>query len=187
MPLGGTKSIKIDIRLITITNKDLKKMVEEGTFRQDFYYRINVVPIEIPPLREHKEDIVELSGVFLQRFNEKYRKDKFLDQEALSILEGYEWPGNIRELEHTIERLVVIGESGEITAEDVIFAIEGKQGATVAGSQTLQTLLDEYERKIFETAVKKYGSSRKIAAALGISQPTVLRKLNRLHIPLHTE
>ena len=180
--IGGSEVVKINIRLIATTNKDLLKMVEEGTFRRDFYYRLNVISISLPLLKERRQDIVALAGTFLSRFNEKYKKNKFFELEALARLESYEWPGNVRDLEHTIERLVVIGDQMEITADDVELAIHGERVSPVKEVGNLQDMLDAYERTILENAVKKYGSSRKIAEALGISQPTVLRKLKRLHI-----
>ena len=180
--IGGNEVVKIDIRVIATTNKDLLKMVNEGKFRRDFYYRLNVISISLPLLRERRQDIVALSGTFLNRFNEKYKKNKFFELEALARLESYEWPGNVRDLEHTIERLVVIGDQMEITADDVESAIHGERVSPEKEVGNLQDMLDAYERTILENAVNKYGSSRKIAKALGISQPTVLRKLKRLHI-----
>lgn len=182
--IGGSETIQIDIRVIATTNKDLKEMVSAGTFRQDLYYRLNVVSITLPPLRERRQDIVTLAGVFLNRFNEKYKKNKYFEFEALACLERYEWPGNVRDLEHTVERLVVIGEQREITEQDVEASIYGTRHSAQRKGGSLQEMMDAYERQILEDAVKKYASSRKIAKALGISQPTVLRKLKRLNIQL---
>lgn len=182
--IGGNEIVKIDIRVIATTNKNLTKMVEEGTVRQDFYYRLNVVSITLPPLRERRQDIVALAGTFLKRFNEKYKKNKIFELEALARLEAYEWPGNVRDLEHTIERLVVIGDQPEISVDDVDLAIHGERVSPVKEAVHLQDMLDAYERTILENAVKKYKSSRKIADTLGVSQPTVLRKLKRLNIKL---
>jgi TyrR family helix-turn-helix protein len=180
--VGGNEVVKLDVRVIASTNKNLGEMVEEGTFRRDFYYRLNVVPIQLPPLRERKEDIVALVGTFLDRFNKKYKKSKFFESAALLQLESYEWPGNVRDLEHTVERLVVIGDQPEINGEDVELAIHGEHISPVREQMKLQDMMDSYERRLLESAVKKYRSSRKVAEALGVSQPTVLRKMKRLNV-----
>lgn len=180
--LGGSEIIKIDIRVIATSNKDLRKMVDDGLFRRDFYYRLNVVSINIPPLRERREDIVALAGTFLDRFNNKYKRKKYFEPDAVSLLEAYEWPGNVRDLEHTIERLVVIGDQPEISGEDAELAINGERVSPVKETPKLQDMMDAYERKILENAAKKYKSSRKIAEVLGVSQPTILRKMKRLGI-----
>lgn len=108
--VGGTKPIKIDVRIIAATNRDLAKMLKEGEFREDLFYRLNVVPIEIPPLRERKEDISQLIFKFLDDFNKKYNKNKKIDLDTINFLESYDWPGNVRELKNLIERFVVISE-----------------------------------------------------------------------------
>lgn len=106
--LGGEKVIKVDVRIIAATNRDLKSMVEEGKFREDLYYRLNVVPVYVPPLRERREDIPILIEHFLESFNSKYGKKVRISPEALEVLMDYDWPGNVRELENTVERLVVM-------------------------------------------------------------------------------
>lgn len=180
--VGGNSMVKLDIRLIASTNKNLMEMVETGAFRRDFYYRLNVIPIQLPPLRDRKEDIVALSGTFLERFNKKYKKNKFFESAALVQLENYEWPGNVRDLEHTVERLVVIGEQPEISGDDVELAIHGDRVSPVKEQLKLQDMMDIYERQLLENAIKRYKSSRKMAEALGVSQPTILRKMKRLHL-----
>ncbi|BAL01261.1 putative TyrR family transcriptional regulator [Oscillibacter valericigenes Sjm18-20] len=180
--VGGNEIVKIDVRVIATSNKDLKQMVEDGLFRRDFYYRLNVISIHIPPLCERREDIVALAGTFLNRFNEKYKRSKFFEPYAITRLEAYNWPGNVRDLEHTVERLVVIGDQPEITGEDVELAINGDRISPVKELPNLQDMMDAYERQLLENAIKKYKSSRKTAEALGVSQPTILRKMKRLGI-----
>ncbi len=180
--VGGNEIVKIDIRIIATSNKDLKKMVEDGLFRRDFYYRLNVVSINIPPLRERREDIVALAGTFLNRANEKYKRSKFFEPSAITRLEAYEWPGNVRDLEHTVERLVIIGDQSEITGEDIEMAINGDRVSPVKEMPYLQDMMDAYERQLLENAAKKYKTSRKMAEALGVSQPTILRKMKHLGV-----
>ncbi len=117
--LGGTTPIKVDVRIISATNKNLEEMIEEGTFREDLYWRLNVVPIYIPPLRERKEDIPVLIEYFLDKFNKEYNKNVKISSESMKILLNYSWPGNVRELENIIERLVLLTEDGIIKEEDI--------------------------------------------------------------------
>lgn len=118
--LGGDRSHKIDVRIITTTNRDLKKMVREGTFREDLYYRLNVISMELPPLRERKEDLPDLVKFFVHKYSQVNHKPlKLLSEDAMRIIAGYEWPGNVRELEHTVERAVVLARGAEIEAPDL--------------------------------------------------------------------
>ncbi|MDD3165409.1 MAG: sigma 54-interacting transcriptional regulator [Oscillospiraceae bacterium] len=178
MRIGGSGAVKIDIRFIAASNRDLQTMVQEGTFREDLYYRLNVVPINLPPLRERDGDIPALAAAFLAKFNQKYDRDKFFEAGALLRLESHDWPGNVRDLEHTVERLVVIGEFSEITSADADAAITGNRVASAPLSGTdLRSMMDSYEKVIISNAIRKYHSTRKAAAALGISQPTFLRRM----------
>jgi Nif-specific regulatory protein len=117
--IGGNKPIKIDVRIIAATNKDLEKMVEEGTFREDLYYRLNVISIHIPPLRERKEDIPVFSYYFLDKFNKEYNRNLKFSDELLDVFLKYEWPGNIRQLQNTIERMVILTKNDTLTKEDI--------------------------------------------------------------------
>ena len=187
--VGGDSAVKIDIRFIAASNRDLKAMVQDGTFREDLYYRLNVVPLNLPPLKEREGDIPALAGAFLAKFNQKYSRDKFFEAGALLQLESYDWPGNVRDLEHTIERLVVIGEFSEITSADVNAAINGTRVAKepITGAD-LKTMMDSYEKVIISNAIHKYHSTRKAAAALNISQPTFQRRMKYFGItPPSTE
>src|SRR5699024_10947404 len=115
--VGSTETIPVDVQIITATNKDLKEQVKEGRFREDLYYRINVIPITIPPLRERPEDIPLLAFHFMEQLNKQYHKNYHLAPEALRLLEAYNWPGNIRELQNLMERIVVFADEDIITAE----------------------------------------------------------------------
>src|SRR5690606_9033702 len=118
--LGGTRTLRVDVRLIAATNRDLASMVQSGQFREDLYYRLNVVSIEMPPLRERKDDIVPLANSFIKKFSgELKKKIEGLEPEAQKLLMRYNWPGNIRELENTIERAMLLAESRAIRAEDL--------------------------------------------------------------------
>ena len=183
--VGGVDEIKIDLRIIAATNKNLMEMVHSGEFREDLFYRLNVISVKIPPLRERVDDILPLVETFLRRFNMKYEKNKFFDGPALRALEAHSWPGNVRELEHTIERLVVIGEGPAITELDVKLAL-GNDMRPVTGNkiETLDSAVERAERALLENAIAIYGSSRKIAAVLGVSQPTVLRKCKKYGLKL---
>ncbi|MFW6343850.1 MAG: sigma-54 interaction domain-containing protein, partial [Sediminispirochaetaceae bacterium] len=121
--VGDEKDISVDIKIIAATNKNLEQMVEEKLFREDLYYRLNVVPLEVPPLRERKEDIAPLIFSRIEKFNEKYHINKHLSKEALEVLEHYSWPGNIRELENVIERIMVSTKSEDIEEKDLPAAL----------------------------------------------------------------
>ncbi len=119
MRLGGTKSIKLNIRIIASTNQNLKEQIKNGKFREDLFYRLNVVPIDIEPLRKRTEDIPELIFEFLNIFNKKYNKNTRIEKEAVEVLIKYQWPGNIRELENFLKRIVVINTTGIITVREI--------------------------------------------------------------------
>lgn len=179
MRLGSTKSHEIDFRIIAATNRDLQAMVKSGDFRADLYYRINVIPIMIPPLRQRQDDILPLAYFFLDRFNKKYSLNRELDSSAKDIMLEYEWPGNVRELENLIERIVVTASSDIITPEDLPFNMNVKKAER---TYTLKNTLERYEKSILADAYKKYKNTYKVARALGINQSTVVRKLKKYQI-----
>ncbi|MBP1745367.1 MAG: pas modulated sigma54 specific transcriptional regulator, fis family, partial [Firmicutes bacterium] len=184
--VGGTRSIKIDVRIIAATNQKLEELIQAGKFREDLYYRLNVVPIKLPPLRERKEDIPLLANSFLEKFNEKYDKEKKFESLAMGAMEAYDWPGNVRELQNVIERLVVIGDEIYITYSHIA-NILGKSGVKVSlegSNMTLRQAVDMFERQIIEKALEQHGSTYKAAEALGVTQPTVFRKAKALGIKL---
>lgn len=176
--LGGTVSIPVDVRIIGATNQDLNEMVRTGKFRKDLFYRLNVVNIHIPPLREHITDIPYLAEYFVRRFCQKHNLNRRLTIQLLQQLGTYEWPGNIRELENTIERLVIISPGEEM--DSTLFNTAGpNSGSEHVFLGTLRSALTETEKKVIIQAYKLCGSSRKAAALLGINQSTVVRKLQQ--------
>lgn len=175
-PVGGRQPISLDIRIIAATNKDLKNMVGRGSFRRDLYYRLNVVPIHVPPLRERKEDIVPLTYHFLDYFNHLYGSNVRFSPKVLQAFLGFEWKGNIRELENMVERLVVTGD--EVVTLSDLPADMFEQEITEAG-MTLPEVIEEVERKMVVQAYNKDKSTYKIAKALGISQSSATRKVRK--------
>ncbi|MDD4803358.1 MAG: sigma 54-interacting transcriptional regulator [Syntrophomonas sp.] len=181
--VGGNKSIQVNVRVIAATNRDLENQIEEKQFREDLYYRLNVIPIRIPPLRERKEDIYFLSMQFLKKFNAKYSKSHFLNQDSIDILENYEWPGNVRELENLIERLVLITEEEVIRPKHMPAQLTGGKGCacnvSVNGLMRVEEAVEEVERQLYDKAYKQYQNTYQVAEVLGVSQPTVVRKLQK--------
>ncbi|WP_026074327.1 sigma-54 interaction domain-containing protein [Brevibacillus massiliensis] len=184
--LGGSTPKKIDIRLIAATNKNLKKMVEQGEFREDLYYRIHVIPLEIPPLRERPEEIPLLVRYFLDFYSRKYCLNKQLSDKCYHILERYHWPGNVRELENVIERLVVISNGDIITSEQIPSYINNplhcQNKLRLYDLMPVSDAFEEVEKQLLQRAYDLYKTTTKVAEVLGISQPTVSRKLKKYGI-----
>ncbi|KQL34772.1 Fis family transcriptional regulator [Bacillus sp. FJAT-25509] len=185
IPVGSTKPIKVNVQIIAATNKRLEKMVEERTFREDLYYRLNVIPLNIPPLRERNEDISLLAFHFLQQLNEKYNKSFHLTPDAINVLEFYSWPGNVRELQNIIERLVVSAEDQIINAEDVNQFLPNsydfnKSKPVINKVIPLQEAVDYVEEQLIMLAMKQYKTTTKAAQVLGISQSSVSRKYQKI-------
>ncbi|WP_066067608.1 sigma 54-interacting transcriptional regulator [Neobacillus soli] len=185
IPVGSTMPIKVNVQIIAATNKKLEKMVEEGTFREDLFYRLNVIPIHIPPLRERTEDISLLAFHFLQQLNEKYDRNYHLTPDAVNVLEFYPWPGNVRELQNIIERLVVTADHPAIDAEFVgqflTVGYEHKQMKPVITRVIpLQDAIDHVEKQLIVMAMNQYKTTTKAAKALGISQSSVSRKYQKI-------
>lgn len=185
IPVGSTTPIKVNVQIIAATNKNLAKMVGEGTFREDLFYRLNVIPIRIPPLRERIEDISLLAFHFLQQLNEKYERNYHLTPDAVNVLEFYSWPGNVRELQNIIERLVVSSDHSAIDAEFVSqFLSMGyelkKMRPVVTRVMPLQDAIDYVEEQLIVMAMNQYKTTTKAAKALGISQSSVSRKYQKI-------
>lgn len=186
--IGGTKTKPVDTRIIAATNKDLWKLVQDGSFREDLYYRLNVIPIRIPPLRERKEDIAPLSSYFLSNLNQLYNKDKSLSAEALEVLEDYEWPGNVRELQNVIERLVVTSHDDFIQAENTLPVLypdteaktKTKKAAITLDFMPLKQAIEEVETKLISLGLEKYGTAAKVSEVLGVSPATISRRRKKL-------
>ena len=180
-PVGAVDPIPIDVRIISATNRDLSQLVQEGKFREDLYYRLNVVPIEVPPLRERTEDIVPLLRLNLSKYNQKLGEHKSISSDAMAILLKYPWPGNIRELQNIVERLIITTSSDIITDEDIFIFIKqaAEENTSPAEDTSLSAVLEKAEKEILQQALENYGSTRAIARVLRISQPTVVRKLRK--------
>ena len=187
--VGGTTPIKVDVRLIAATNQDLWELVNKNLFRKDLYFRLNVVPITVPPLRERKEEIPALAAQFVRQFNQKYELNKSLDPKVIDKLIAYNWPGNIRELENVIERTLVT-HSGDII-DDVALPDDsrayGKSSQSSQSTQPLKEAVEALERQMISGALNTYGSTRKAARALGVSQPTIVRKAARYGLQSDTQ
>lgn len=180
--VGGTKQIKVNVRIIAATNRNLEKEMAEGRFREDLFYRLNVVPLHIPPLRERTDDILPLAMFFLNRFNKQYGKKRSFDAEVISRFQGYRWPGNIRELQNVVERLVVLADKDEICLSDLpahILANDRGSGVAVSRIMPLKEAVSHLEHQLIQLALAKYGTTYRAAAALGVDQSTISRKLNR--------
>lgn len=192
--VGGTKEIKVNFRLIAATNRNLYEEMKKGKFREDLYYRLNVIPIRIPPLRERKDDIFALIQHYVQYFNEKYNLSKSISNSALKKLQQYHWPGNVRELKNIVERLIVLTEKDKIKLEDLETLIglnekydfnEEERNANdvvVHNIIPLKQCIEEAERQLLELAKKKYDSTTEIAEVLQVNQSTVSRKMKKLGI-----
>jgi two-component system response regulator HydG len=187
--LGGTRTIRVDVRIVAATNQDLTQLVRDKRFREDLYYRLNVITVNVPPLRERREDIRLLANHFLRIYAAKNnrRLDGFTD-EALRRLEGYSWPGNVRELENVIERTVVLARSGRIDANDLPEEVGGvKPPPRDAILDLVGTPLAEVEQRLLEETLRITGGNKTQAAKLlGIDVRTVARKLERQDEPSET-
>ncbi|WP_027417058.1 sigma-54 interaction domain-containing protein [Aneurinibacillus terranovensis] len=184
-PVGATKMKKVNFRLIAATNKNLEEMVRQGKFREDLYFRLNVVPILIPPLRQRKEDVLPLIQVFLQKFTEKYDMEKRIDESATRSLLEYSWPGNVRELENLIERLVVTTDGSVITKfqlPDILQLHDRDEtdlDVEIHPQRKLKDILEEVEAKVILKAYEQCRTTQQMADLLGISQPSVVRRLQK--------
>ncbi|MEB3103664.1 sigma-54 interaction domain-containing protein [Ferviditalea candida] len=190
--IGGVRPRTINFRLVVSTNRDLEEMVKKGLFRKDLYYRLMVVPIAVPSLKERKEDILLLIQYFLKHYNEKYHKNICFDSMTVDELVEYDWPGNVRELENLVERLVITAENRCILPSQLPFDIQFRhlkdmkfddEGWGIPG-QTMKDQVGEVERKWLRQAAKNCKSTYEMAKYLGISQTSVVRKLKKWKIEL---
>lgn len=184
--VGGTEKQKIKTRVITATNRDLQQMCKDGTFRTDLYYRINVIPFRIPPLRERQEDIDLLTKHFLSKCNSKYKGKKTIDKEAQEELHRHRWPGNVRELEHVIEHAYVLSEENTITRADISELLQDEREEDspelhikYTGLMPLKEAKWEVEKQLVTQAYKKLGSTYKAAEALKVDQSTIVKLLKK--------
>lgn len=184
MHVGGTKTIPVDIRFIAATNRDLKEAVRNGTFRGDLYYRLNVMPIELMPLKGRKKDIKALVDYFTEKFNVTYKLSKVVSPEAMEVLKDFDWPGNIRELENVIERLMISSDDEIITkwqTERAIGVPTDLSGADMSGieGKSLEELMDAYEKSILESMLAKYSKASEVGRALNVNKSTLSRRMKK--------
>ncbi len=184
--VGGTESIKVDVRLITATNRDLEKAIREGRFREDLYYRLNVVPIYLPPLREGREDISLLAQHFLKHFSTEAGKSiKEIHPQAMAMLKGYSWPGNIRELENAIERAVVLGEGDTLLPQHLAL---GVASVGEEGKATVKELLGNFEKEKLLKALREANWVQSEAAhILGLPRSSLRYKMKKFNLDKRKE
>lgn len=184
--VGGNKQIKVDVRIIAATNSDLPRLIDEGRFRKDLFYRLNVVPLFMPLLKERPEDIIPLTEHFLSLFNKKYNASKQISSTGMSVLTQYPWPGNVRELENFVERMVVSQEEDNISEETIRSELGIISGSLVSSmrdeNQSLKEKTEAFERDVILDYMKRYPNSMELAAALGIDKTTLNRKIKRYGI-----
>ena len=176
--VGGRKSIKLDVRIVAATNRDLEQMIKDGQFRQDLFYRLNVISIWIPPLRDRKEDIPPLIHHFMEKYNKKYNKQKKVSPQLVERFIYCQWQGNIRELENTIERMVVLSRGDLI---DIDFLTEGDRRLPFSEptSLNLKDIMEETEKNLIQRVYGECKSSRKAAKILGVDQSTIVKKMKK--------
>ncbi|PSL42940.1 TyrR family helix-turn-helix protein [Salsuginibacillus halophilus] len=191
LPVGATALEKVDTRIIAATNKDLYQMVTEGKFREDLYYRLNILSLDLPPLRERKEDLLLLLQKKISYFNHIHRQNRSFSQKALEILQDYRWPGNIRELENVVERLVITARDDEITSDDlpetIRYAIHAGSSLTIDQNLTLPEAVEDVEKQLVKQAYQNHQTTRKAAAALGVSQSAFMRRLQKYGVTADRE
>ncbi len=177
--LGGVKEIPFDVRIIAATHRNLEKEVEKGHFRADLFYRLNVIPLEIPPLRHRPEDVSQLAQFFLQESCKNFGKNlSLLGEDMVKALQVYSWPGNIRELKHVIERMVVMAKGGSLTLKDLPKDIREAQSVPAPGKIVLNRKESEIEN-IRRALTQTNGNQSKAAALLGVTRKTLFNKIKR--------
>lgn len=194
--VGGTVPVKTNVRIISATNRDLEDSIEDGRFRRDLYYRLNVVRIKVPNLRERTGDIPALVSHFLKKYSDKFEIQRKIDEDAVEYLKQCEWPGNIRELENMVQRLMISAKGEQITLLDVmrelhaeVFETTGLDFSPLESADgkvmDLEKMVNNFEKNIIKHACEKYGSTRKVARAIGISQTQLVRKKKKYEIPTY--
>ncbi len=175
-PLGSARGKKVDVRVVAATNRDLQKMVETGKFREDLWYRLNVVRVILPPLVERRGDVPLLAHYFLRKYNERYHQQARLSESGLKVLENYSWPGNVRQLQHMLERLTILAPHGRIDEAAVREAIELTEPRDSISDSLADTEADQIRRVLAATG----GNKSRAAKILGIERKTLYRKLERM-------
>jgi len=192
MRIGSLKTTPVDVRIIAATNKNLEEMVKKGSFRDDLYYRLNVVSIEIPPLRERKEDIPIFAVHFLEKMNKKHQYNKRIASEVIDVFMLYSWPGNVRELENVMERMLVMTEDDEINMKHLPMQIKSQivpETVNVIGDSGFKKIIEQTEKQLLKQALLNHRSTRDIAKAMKVNQSTIVRKLKKYNLSpsLHSE
>lgn len=193
VPVGGTKPVKVDTRIIAATNKNLERAVKEDKFREDLYFRINVVKIEIPPLRHRKDDIVPLAHFFFDKFKKRFDKNQLsVDEGVLELFQHYEWPGNVRELENVVQRMVITADQGRITVHDLPDKMQSRRPSYSSEHADLLDMdflearkrcLDDFTREYLLSALKCcQGNISKTAKEIRVQRPSIQRMLKRYKI-----
>ena len=198
--LGSGKPIPTDVRIIAATNRNLAEMVRQGNFREDLYYRLNIIPIEIPPLRQRRQDIIPLVNHFLAIIEDKYGIHRTIESSAMKILESYDWPGNVRQLKNMVERICLLATQPEINAFIVQQELDSnptitrvlensveiqsikEQFVTPKFSGTLKEQVAAFEKQIIKEALSKFPSIRQAAKSLGCDQSTLVRKIQKFQL-----
>lgn len=190
--VGGTTPININVRVICANNIPLRQLVEQGVFREDLYYRLNICTITVPPLRDRKDDIMALATSFLNNYCKQYGIDKEFEPTALTMLAKYDWPGNVRELENLVHRAVISVKDHVITGEDIQevlneniyedLVLDLKRSMRASSSLDFEKILEQQEKQLIEYALKKFGTTRKAAEFLHLSQPKLMRKKQKYNI-----
>jgi len=177
-PVGSPREKKVDVRVVLATNRDMQKLVEDGKFRDDLWHRLNVVRVRLPPLRERRSDIPLLTQYFLSKYNGRYNRDVKLTESGLKALKDFTWQGNVRQLQHLIERLTILTPNGRIDGEAVQDAIDAMEPGGAAGETLAETEADQIRRVLAATG----GNKSRAAAILGIERKTLYRKLERMKL-----
>jgi transcriptional regulator with PAS, ATPase and Fis domain len=194
-PVGSTKTRKVDVRVIAATNRRLEELVAAGKFREDLYYRLSVIPIYIPPLRERTDDIPLLANHFLEHFcRQRRRKLKPFGPDVTEVFRRYEWPGNVRELENLVERLVILAEGDRITLSDLPDKFLQEKATVVPETTTIpddgidfNRLVDDFENQLIHTALTKARGNKNLAAQyLGLKRTTLVEKLKKKGIGVNS-
>jgi len=175
-PVGAARGKQVDVRVLAATNRDMQKLVDDGKFREDLWFRLNVVRIVIPPLRDRRGDVPLLARFFLNKYNARYRHDTRLMESGLKALQEYTWPGNVRQLQHLIERLTILAPNGRIDAD----AVQQALTAMESREEPVETLADAEEEQIRRVLAATGGNKSRAAQILGIERKTLYRKLERM-------
>lgn len=185
MRVGGDKTIPVDVRIITATNANLIKEIQENNFREDLYYRLNIIPIELPPLRQREEDIEPLTNYFVNLFNDEYNLEKHLTSDVISELKKYSWPGNVRELRNIIERIMISFDGNEITKFQVNSQLKTSQsymGVDNIEASSLEQQIDDFEKNLITELMRKHQNGSVVAEILSVDKSTISRKIRKYNI-----